>query len=104
MYDPLINEPHPDVAEISISTDDVDIVATYGREARVIFVVDEGTTGVLKVGTRAEFEDIRDGRCPDDETHGLIRQFLLGEPQGPITRRRLSSGYEEDLFEAAVGQ
>jgi len=71
MYDPLINEPHPDVAEISISTDDVDIVATYGREARVIFVVDEGTTGVLKVGTRD---------CPQGRTFTELEAGAAVEP------------------------
>jgi len=47
------NEPHPDVIEITIGAADVDIVATYGRMARSTFVVDKGTTGVLKVKTEA---------------------------------------------------
>ncbi len=47
------NEPHPDVIEITIGADDVDIVAAYGRMARSTFVVTKGTTGVLKVKTEA---------------------------------------------------
>ncbi len=58
---------------------------------------------VLMVGKREEFEAIRDGRPTGDENTDLIRQFLRGDSQGPITRRRLSTGYEEDLLEAADG-
>ncbi len=58
---------------------------------------------VLMVGRREEFEAIRDGEPTGEETADLIRQFLRGDSQGPITRRRLSTGYEEDLLEAADG-
>jgi len=56
---------------------------------------------MLRVGRREEFEAIRDGQATGDETTDLIRQFLRGEPEGPITRRRLDGGYEEDILEAA---
>ena len=56
---------------------------------------------MLKVGTRKQFEEIRDSWSGDDETTDLIRQFLRGDPTGPITDRRLSSGYEEDILGAA---
>jgi len=58
---------------------------------------------ILMVGKREEFEAIRDGDQTGDETTDLIRQFLRGDSQGPITQRRLSTGYEEDLLEAAEG-
>jgi len=59
---------------------------------------------ILKVGRREEFEAIRDGEPTGDETTDLIRQFLRGDSHGPITRRRLSTDYEEDILEAALGR
>jgi len=59
---------------------------------------------VLKVGPRSEFEDLRDAEPGDDETNNLIRQFLRGDPDGPITRQRRTGGYEEDILEAAAGR
>jgi phospholipid/cholesterol/gamma-HCH transport system ATP-binding protein len=57
---------------------------------------------VLKVGTREEFERIR--QISDSEASKLseddqiIRQFLRGAAQGPITRRRSADDYREDLL------
>jgi phospholipid/cholesterol/gamma-HCH transport system ATP-binding protein len=59
---------------------------------------------ILKVGRRQEFEAIRDGEPTSDETTDLIRQFLRGDSEGPITRRRLSTGYEEDILAAATDE
>ncbi|MFW6065566.1 MAG: ABC transporter ATP-binding protein [Planctomycetota bacterium] len=59
---------------------------------------------VLKVGKREEFEAIRDGEATGDETTDIIRQFLRGDSTGPITRRRLSTGYEEDILAAATDE
>jgi len=56
---------------------------------------------MLRVGPREEFERIRDGAPGEDETHELIRQFLRGDADGPITQRRLATGYEEDILRAA---
>jgi hypothetical protein len=57
---------------------------------------------VLKEGPRSEFEVIRDMAEPSgDETTDLIRQFLRGDSQGPLTQRRQDSGYEEELLLAA---
>jgi hypothetical protein len=28
----------------------------------------------------------------------MVRQFLRGDPEGPITRRRAGDNYEEDLL------
>ena len=69
------------------------------RIADRMAMLDKGR--VLKIGRREEFEAIRDGQPSGDEAEDLIRQFLRGDSHGPITRRRLSTGYEEDLLEAA---
>ncbi len=53
---------------------------------------------MLKVACRQEFEDIRDGQAGSSPGDALIRQFLRGESEGPITARRLSSGYAEDIL------
>ncbi len=57
---------------------------------------------VLKIGTRQEFESLRDSDPKDlpSETDRLIRQFLRGDAEGPITDRKLTSDYEEDLLMA----
>ncbi|MBT3200969.1 MAG: ABC transporter ATP-binding protein [Phycisphaerales bacterium] len=55
---------------------------------------------VLKVGTRQEFEAIRDGDVTGDETTDLIRQFLRGDAAGPITRRQAGSEFEQEILEA----
>jgi len=59
---------------------------------------------VLKAGARSEVEAIRDASATGETTHDLIRQFLRGDSDGPITRRRLSSNYEEDILNAAAGK
>lgn len=54
---------------------------------------------VLKIGTRAEFEAIRDSTS-NNLTHdeALIRQFLTGSCTGPLTERKQTSNYAEDLL------
>ena len=59
---------------------------------------------ILKVARREQFETIRDAPPAGDEDADLIRQFLRGDSDGPITQRRLSTGYEEDILEAAEGR
>ena len=59
---------------------------------------------VLMVGTRDEFDHLR-GLADDasgglDESQRLIRQFLRGDPEGPITQRRIETSYEQDLLGA----
>lgn len=56
---------------------------------------------MLMIGTRREFEAIRDAGTTGNEETDLIRQFLRGDSQGPITQRRMAGGYEEDILEAA---
>ena len=55
---------------------------------------------ILKIGSRQEFETLRD--CNPDrlqsEQDKLIRQFLRGDAHGPITKRKMTSDYEEDLL------
>jgi phospholipid/cholesterol/gamma-HCH transport system ATP-binding protein len=60
---------------------------------------------VLRIGTREEFDQLRnveDGGVPGlTEDEQLIRQFLRGDPVGPITRRREETNYAEDLLQTA---
>ena len=55
---------------------------------------------ILKIGSRQEFETLRD--CNPDQLQSeqdkLIRQFLRGDAHGPITDRKMTSDYEEDLL------
>ena len=57
---------------------------------------------ILKVETREWYEGMRDlpaselDDLTDDER--LIRQFLRGDAEGPITDRQSTSGYEQALF------
>ncbi|RMH14239.1 MAG: ABC transporter ATP-binding protein [Planctomycetota bacterium] len=57
---------------------------------------------ILRVEDRAWFEHLRDvppSRARElDEEQRLIRQFLRGDAEGPITDRRSDIAYEEDLF------
>lgn len=53
---------------------------------------------VLAVEDRAWFAQVRatEGELPEDRA--LIRQFLRGDAEGPITRRKQSSNYADDLL------
>lgn len=57
---------------------------------------------ILKVETRQWYERLRDltpqevAELPEDEQ--LIRQFLRGDADGPITARRDQSAFTDDLF------
>ena len=61
-------------------------------------MLDKGV--VLKVGARSQFEALRDAPADSlsSERELLIRQFLRGASEGPITERQQSSGYAEDLL------
>jgi len=61
---------------------------------------------VLKLGTRQEFELLRNSKVEDmaSEQDRLIRQFLRGEAFGPITDRKMNSDYEEDILMVAARQ
>ena len=66
-------------------------------------MLDKGV--ILKVGTREEFAQLRDAEesSLESERDQLIRQFLRGAPDGPITRRKELSDYEEDLLTLSTG-
>ena len=57
---------------------------------------------MIMVDRREAFEQLRD--CSDevakelDETQLLIRQFLRGDADGPLTKRKEESSYAEDLL------
>ena len=57
---------------------------------------------MLTVDTREWYDTLR--RTPLEQTEALpedqqlIRQFLRGDAEGPITRRRALTNYEDDLF------
>jgi len=61
-------------------------------------ILDQGK--ILKIGSRQEFEALRD--CWSEQLQSdqdkLIRQFLCGDATGPITERKMTSDYEEDLL------
>jgi phospholipid/cholesterol/gamma-HCH transport system ATP-binding protein len=60
---------------------------------------------MLMVETRQWYERLRD--VPHDQAHRLpvdqrlIRQFLRGDAEGPITERRAATSYADDLLGAA---
>ncbi len=53
---------------------------------------------ILAVQPRQWFDDLRhaEGELPHDQA--LIRQFLRGDAEGPITQRKQSSNYADDLL------
>ncbi|MHC4414798.1 MAG: ABC transporter ATP-binding protein [Planctomycetota bacterium] len=57
---------------------------------------------MLMVDTRAAFEQLRDHpadrRDELDDRQQTIRQFLRGDAEGPITRRKAATNYAEDLL------
>lgn len=57
---------------------------------------------MLAVENRQWFEKIRDAAASSVESmtedQQIIRQFLRGEAEGPLTERRAATGYEEDLL------
>jgi phospholipid/cholesterol/gamma-HCH transport system ATP-binding protein len=57
---------------------------------------------ILKVESRSWYEQLRDEAAERaalrDEDVRLIRQFLRGDPEGPITERQSSEAYGEALF------
>jgi len=61
---------------------------------------------ILKVETRQWYEALRDETVEEaegrPESERLIRQFLRGDAEGPITARQSSEAYGEALFGPAV--
>jgi phospholipid/cholesterol/gamma-HCH transport system ATP-binding protein len=71
------------------------------RIADRMIMLDKGR--VLMEGPRSEFEALRDGGPTGEENKDLVRQFLRGDSEGPLTQRRQDSGFEEDILKAAGG-
>jgi phospholipid/cholesterol/gamma-HCH transport system ATP-binding protein len=59
---------------------------------------------MLKVAARGEFEAIRDGGPTGDEVTDLIRQFLRGDSEGPLTERQEADEYRRRILGAAEGE
>lgn len=53
---------------------------------------------VLAFESRSWFESLRDETGELSDEHALIRQFLRGDSDGPITQRKLSTNYADDLL------
>ena len=53
---------------------------------------------ILRVGPRADFERLRDSADELGTEEALIRQFLRGAPEGPLTQRRDAASFAEDLL------
>lgn len=63
---------------------------------------------VLKIGERAWFDNLRS--MPEEQARGLdeqsrlIRQFLRGDADGPITERKAVTNYADDLMGTIAAQ
>ncbi len=57
---------------------------------------------MLLVESRDYYDRLRKTEGELDETSALIRQFLRGSPEGPITQRKETSNYAEDLLGSVV--
>jgi phospholipid/cholesterol/gamma-HCH transport system ATP-binding protein len=95
------------IKDLASKTGVTSVVVTHDMESAFgiadrMAMLDKGR--ILKIGPVAEFKAIRDSGQAGNEDEDIIRQFLRGEPQGPITRRKQSKRYEEDLLEAADGR
>lgn len=81
------------------------VVVTHEMDSAFVIadrmaMLDKGK--MLMVDKREVFEKIRDWpiECIDelDEKQQLIRQFLRGDAEGPLTRRKEATSYAEDLL------
>ncbi len=71
-------------------------MASAFRIADRMAILDQGH--LVKVAPKAEFEALRSSAATGDQAMDTIRQFLRGESQGPLTARRSSTGYEDDIL------
>ncbi len=81
------------------------VVVTHDMDSAFVIadrmaMLDKGK--MLMIDKREVFEQLRD--CPKENVHELderqqlIRQFLRGDAEGPLTRRKEDSSYAEDLL------
>jgi phospholipid/cholesterol/gamma-HCH transport system ATP-binding protein len=61
---------------------------------------------ILKIGLRQDFEALRDSKPEQlqNQQDKLVRQFLRGDAQGPITQRIITRDYEDDLLMVSTKQ
>ena len=80
-----------------VVTHEMDSAFTVGDRMAML---DKGR--LIAIETRERFESWRD--TPKDQVSSLtiqeqlIRQFLRGDPEGPLSRRRAAKSYEDDLL------
>ena len=81
------------------------VVVTHEMDSAFVIadrmaMLDKGK--MLMVDTREEFESLRDWPLEQlddlDDRQQLIRQFLRGDADGPLTKRKEESSYAEDLL------
>ncbi len=66
------------------------------RIADRMIMLDRGK--ILLSGTREDFETIRDGGVTGDHEKDIVRQFLRGDSDGPLSERRKEEAFEEDIL------
>jgi|TARA_B100000959_G_C14900135_1_gene590553 phospholipid/cholesterol/gamma-HCH transport system ATP-binding protein len=85
------------------------VVVTHEMDSAFVIadrmaMLDKGK--ILLVDKREVFEELRDWpekNIPDlDERQQLIRQFLRGDAEGPLTRRKEETSFAEDLLGVSV--
>ena len=61
---------------------------------------------IMKIGPKEEFETLRNcwPETLKNQEDKLLRQFLCGDAQGPITERNIISDYEDDLLMVSLKQ
>ena len=77
------------------------VVVTHEMDSAFVIadrmcMLDKGK--ILRTESRRYFERIRDTEEPLDDEEALIRQFLRGDAEGPLTRRKEETNYAEDLL------
>ena len=81
------------------------VVVTHEMESAFtiadrMVMLDKGRS--LMIGSRQEFDDLRNLPLEDlpelTKDKQVVRQFLRGDPNGPITERRAETNYAEDLL------
>jgi phospholipid/cholesterol/gamma-HCH transport system ATP-binding protein len=91
------------IIDLNRKLDVTSVVVTHHMEtafaiADRMCMLDKGV--ILKLGPKPDFEKLRNAAPHDltDVRDKIIRQFLRGDAQGPLARRKLESSYEEDLL------
>jgi phospholipid/cholesterol/gamma-HCH transport system ATP-binding protein len=93
------------IVDLSRKLEVTSVVVTHEMDSAFtiadrMVMLDKGR--VLAVEDRQWFDDLRRSDAPMDEKHALIRQFLRGSAVGPITERKQTSNYADDLMGTAA--